>query len=58
MCGKFRVDPFSHSFSDVENVSANQKQGRPQWISDRFKSNNTWSGPHKEHVWQVWCRFL
>jgi len=23
-----------------------------------FKSNNTWSGPHKEHVWQVWSRSL
>jgi len=23
-----------------------------------FKSNNTWSGPRKEHLWQVWSRSL
>jgi len=24
-----------------------------QRISIRLNSNNTWSGPHKEHLWQV-----
>jgi len=23
-----------------------------------FKSNNTWSGHYKEHVWQDWSRSL
>jgi len=23
-----------------------------------LKSSNTWSGPHKEHLWQVWSRSL
>jgi len=26
------------------------------WIG--LKSNNTWLGPHKEHVWTVWSRSL
>jgi len=26
------------------------------WID--LKSNNTWSGPHKEHLWQDWSRSL
>jgi len=33
-------------------------QGGHNGFQIGLRSNNTWLGPHKEHVWQVWGRSL
>jgi len=55
ICAKFGVDRCSSSWEEVINVSANEWPSR---ISDLNKSNNNWSGPHKEHLCQVWSKSL
>jgi len=36
-CAKIGLNPFIRSSEEVENVSANQRPGRPYWISNRLK---------------------
>jgi len=35
-------------------------RGQTSYIGFRIdlKSNNTWSGPHKEYLWQLFSRYL
>ena len=42
---KFRSIPFSGCREEVENVSANQRQGRSSWFSDRPEKHKLGRGP-------------
>jgi len=56
MCGKFGVDPVRNLKKKFKMYQPIRGQGSHIGFQIGLKSNNTWSGPHKEHMRQVWSR--
>jgi len=51
ICGNFGVDPSSILQKNLKMCQQIRGQGGHIGFRIDLESNNTWLGPHKEHLW-------